>query len=44
MRALLTDAGVAAYYSGVVKGLVVDRGTPSGVPTPPQSCSIKRKR
>jgi LPPG:FO 2-phospho-L-lactate transferase len=26
----LSDAGVVAYYSGIVQGLVVDRGTPSG--------------
>ena len=26
----ITDEGIAAHYSGLVKGLVVDRDTPSG--------------
>ena len=29
----ISDAGVAAHYAGIIGGLVVDRGTPSGPPT-----------
>ena len=29
----VSDAGVAAHYSGLIDGLVVDRGTPSGRPS-----------